>query len=1051
MSAGNRSPLGFGSILLFHLSVLAGGVFIQNAYQHMPDAVLVILGIGAVLGIWAAWMWRSFLWDVFRNFKSAGILITLLVLSCVLGTFLIQDLDLRRDGTFDKAYPPPVTLDRVAAVVGSETGVPPRQIRAGSGPRLERARDLAFYLSDRLLSIEPSQLGAYFGGLDSAAVTSALERIGEQVAKSEDAAAEIETKIDAKYDEIDSVWDRVNVKDSTAPERAKALDPLLGELKGLQAQQSRTLGRVLRRLENELALPSFDASKRSGNQPTRFAVAESHGWLWIAPNRERKMLTKIKTQLSEVEKAQVELRREAFGDRAANTFGKAVVRGKERDVNNMTTSNFAREHYRGLYWFYSLCNQLRLFDIFEALWFYILLGLIAVNVIVGTFARAPWDARSFGVVVTHSGILIILAGALLDRLVAKEGYIHYVYGKPDQQVSSKIYDQKNKVYHHLPFSVELERFATEYYHELLVRRFDWSRRDDGSAWAAGHEGHQHRGSPFNAVNTYPIRVGVPMTFEKGEISVTFTKYKPRVFIETEVADDPSQGFSPAAQMAIYRDPAGEGKNLLRGRTRTWLFAMDKEKRVWDAGDFRFEYVWAKDAAEYEQLARQAPVPDNGTLVLRSGKEQVRIKVALGDTTRIQLGERMLEIEFASIRSSLSDAGNVNIGRRKQRGEAPVLFVKVNGRMVPVPRNDTEFTSDFNLLQGVEFRFDWPDPKDKGVFSIYRIIEAEGKPRAMVQADYSGQGSVATLRDGVTVALKGKLEGYFFASPHGLRHARERRAIREVSDKDFLTQGGGERDHLLAAWGHIVIDSKKWGKVERDVTPLDGPIPYAKDKNGQPLYWFELFKSSMALDWFSVLTAVDHDGNRKKSHIVQVNSPLRYQGYRFFQATAGTTDGGLSVSGISVTYNPGVNFMYLGYYILTLGVCYIFFLRPIMDRDRRRGGILFGFTGRLDRSKFWRSGNLVIHGIDLAAVILSLLLGVGTLWFFILFWWIPSLWPRLALHVKRCHDVNRSGWFLLVPFLSLFECWAMRSYPETNRWDRSGVEETRAKGTISKER
>ena len=41
MSAGNRSPLGFGSILLFHLSVLAGGVFIQNAYQHMPSAVLV--------------------------------------------------------------------------------------------------------------------------------------------------------------------------------------------------------------------------------------------------------------------------------------------------------------------------------------------------------------------------------------------------------------------------------------------------------------------------------------------------------------------------------------------------------------------------------------------------------------------------------------------------------------------------------------------------------------------------------------------------------------------------------------------------------------------------------------------------------------------------------------------------------------------------------------------------------------------------------------------------------------------------------------------------
>ena len=125
-------------------------------------------------------------------------------------------------------------------------------------------------------------------------------------------------------------------------------------------------------------------------------------------------------------------------------------------------------------------------------------------------------------------------------------------------------------------------------------------------------------------------------------------------------------------------------------------------------------------------------------------------------------------------------------------------------------------------------------------------------------------------------------------------------------------------------------------------------------------------------------------------------------------------------------------MYVGYYILTLGVCYTFFLRPVIDTDRHAGGVLFGFRGRLGRSDFWRAGRLMI-AIDIVAIVAIVgLESIGVLSFFILFWWIPTLWPRLALHVKRCHDVNRSGKALLVLW-PVVECWGVPSYPRENKY------------------
>jgi hypothetical protein len=51
--------------------------------------------------------------------------------------------------------------------------------------------------------------------------------------------------------------------------------------------------------------------------------------------------------------------------------------------------------------------------IYRSPWFSILLVLLAVNVVTSTLTRLPWKIKHIGFVVTHAGILMILAGSMM--------------------------------------------------------------------------------------------------------------------------------------------------------------------------------------------------------------------------------------------------------------------------------------------------------------------------------------------------------------------------------------------------------------------------------------------------------------------------------------------------------------------------------------------------------------------------------------------------------------------------------------------------------------
>jgi uncharacterized membrane protein YhaH (DUF805 family) len=115
-------------------------------------------------------------------------------------------------------------------------------------------------------------------------------------------------------------------------------------------------------------------------------------------------------------------------------------------------------------------------------------------------------------------------------------------------------------------------------------------------------------------------------------------------------------------------------------------------------------------------------------------------------------------------------------------------------------------------------------------------------------------------------------------------------------------------------------------------------------------------------------------------------------------------------------------------------------------------LLFGVHGRVNRAKFW----LVALGIFVLEVIIFAVLGgttamstdpeqalanIGPVAGIVLFvFGVAALWISIAIAIKRYHDRNKSGWWVLIVFVPiigglwyLIECGFLRGTPGPNNY------------------
>ena len=96
--------------------------------------------------------------------------------------------------------------------------------------------------------------------------------------------------------------------------------------------------------------------------------------------------------------------------------------------------------------------------------------------------------------------------------------------------------------------------------------------------------------------------------------------------------------------------------------------------------------------------------------------------------------------------------------------------------------------------------------------------------------------------------------------------------------------------------------------------------------------------------------------------------------------------------------------------------------------------LFSFEGRIRRRSYW-----------IQYFICTMIIGIlseatengfddgGLIIFFVIF--IPVYWILLAASAKRCHDLGHSGWWMLIPFYTLWLAF-QNSQPGDNQYGQN---------------
>lgn len=87
---------------------------------------------------------------------------------------------------------------------------------------------------------------------------------------------------------------------------------------------------------------------------------------------------------------------------------------------------------------------------------------------------------------------------------------------------------------------------------------------------------------------------------------------------------------------------------------------------------------------------------------------------------------------------------------------------------------------------------------------------------------------------------------------------------------------------------------------------------------------------------------------------------------------------------------------------------------------------FSFEDRISRSAFWFKFWLPYMAMGVAVSLIDVFTGninedggIGT---FSIIYMLLTLWPLIAVSVKRLHDRNRSGWFFLLGMIPIAGIW-----------------------------
>jgi hypothetical protein len=624
---------------------------------------------------------------------------------------------------------------------------------------------------------------------------------------------------------------------------------------------------------------------------------------------------------------------------------------------------FTAKHDAAFRKMFDVATYLELNRAYKSAWFTTLLMLLATAVGLNAFRGGPRNALSLqklGGTITHVGIVTLLLGGGISKLLSERGIMHLDLREGPKNEYYRYYNPGKRST--MPFYLKLERFARQEWKQLEVHFPSegltsrppnytlWPGREIELDYVEGEDGQLRPGLRLRVLELADqTRVNPPDVKEASDANrnqglgplAKLVMTLPAE--ELDHVDGPDSGHDHGPQvMPVFLTPTGPNAHF---SDPAWHFRVMAHHARGDP-------------------TRLFPVPDDEGVLLGELSMRVDLEgdvvprtvaIHLGETVRPPGGYTVL-VERAVAAFSLEDGQEVVDERplADVRPDNPGLWVQITGPDGGEPERRL-------VLEAL-------DPEQTGLQAIYKHKDlvlnfrwsrwnAPGPPRYVL--DWSGGVARLVAENGVAVPLSiGEaldLPGTSQIVPVSfLDNAVLERSI-EFVPPQISADGVDEGFYSRAARGIALEVTRDPGTASEtvEVVRLASTSDYMANWWPSPDERFAVrfFENTrvMPFEWRSILSVYDRDESGRFTKVdlgppakreIRVNDYFQHRGYRFFQTNADPSYP--TYSGIGVVYDPGIRIVLTGMYTIILGTVLAFILWPIA-RARRSAAKAGGQT------------------------------------------------------------------------------------------------------------
>lgn len=624
--------------------------------------------------------------------------------------------------------------------------------------------------------------------------------------------------------------------------------------------------------------------------------------------------------------------------------------------------------------------------IYRAWWFAALLACLAVNVLCAALKKYPWKRHQTGFLITHAGLLVLLAGGLLTVLTGKEGQmllidtaeeaIHqriglsnhgHILGLPEQQTLQffqlNLPDPKHPDLPALMQALERGGPVPPGLAHLVKREWSLPFQPGSLAWRQDIQTENLAPWYVSALQRLADPLpGVNASFPDGP-TVTLENYYPHTESWPYRAAPPGKGF-PVLKLAL-------GSPMMPRGVERWVAANAQAPT--DALPAHLEIMRLPHPdllAEFLNPPAARDLGPDGQLVLLLDGRAHRIAIdasRVGQMQPLPGGKRQFKlVEYAS---DFLTPGNPKPG-------CPAVRFEIHG-----PEGKTEASAFARLPHLADARgpaakrlacwYHFPDHRwgvDEVLGSLQFLQTGDGK------LYYRVYGKDGLRQPGQEIAASDRVSEH--ALPWGPMQMRFRIAEylpRAVEEPSFipraLAPGSDAPRFRPVTRGKIHVGGRSADFWVR----LTG-APAWVELGGQA-YVVRYQAGKQTLDWSLTLESArrttDPGTNRpasfvsevtlatgaaeapkKSRHTIAMNQPLSHAGFNVYQTTfeplvdplthrAVQDEQGRPVhlSGFTVARDPGLWFKYFGSTLVVLGIATMFFMRAyFFRRPTSQGGV-----------------------------------------------------------------------------------------------------------------